>query len=219
MIKCMRCDELKKCSEFYTKRSGRNKGNSYTECKLCMNTRNIVRMARLKNQAVAYLGGKCIDCGYSKNVKALHFHHLDPSQKDFNISRYKNRDFEKIKIELDKCVLLCANCHSERHDLIWRASNSVNWKIYNQLLVDWSSVGRHPTLPSFCLDCRTFISYGSTRCKGCFSKFLLATAPTKIKWPATSYLISRAKEIGYSALGRELGVSDSAIRKRIKRHP
>ena len=46
----------------------------------------------------------------------MEFHHLDPTQKDFGISSNSNRAWEKIRIELDKCVLVCSNCHREIHE-------------------------------------------------------------------------------------------------------
>lgn len=68
-----------------------------------------------KTKAIEYKGGKCIVCGYNKSIRALQFHHLDPTQKDFGISG-TTKSFEKLKPELDKCVLLCANCHGEVHE-------------------------------------------------------------------------------------------------------
>lgn len=69
-----------------------------------------------KQKCIDYLGGKCCICGYNKTHRALSFHHLDPKKKDFNISRKSAWGFNKVKTELDKCVLLCANCHAEVHD-------------------------------------------------------------------------------------------------------
>lgn len=69
---------------------------------------------RVKVLAVEYLGGKCSLCGYGKCISALEFHHRDPRQKDFGISG-TNKSFESIKAELDKCILVCANCHREIH--------------------------------------------------------------------------------------------------------
>ena len=66
-----------------------------------------------KQQIVEYLGGECIECGYQKSVTALHAHHLEPTKKKFNISGSHARSWEVVKTELDKCVLLCSNCHSE----------------------------------------------------------------------------------------------------------
>ena len=72
---------------------------------------------RTKIKAVEYKGGCCQKCDYKKSIRALTFHHIDPKQKDFGISG-KSYSFEKIKKEIDKCVLLCSNCHSEAHDEI-----------------------------------------------------------------------------------------------------
>jgi hypothetical protein len=71
---------------------------------------------KVKLQCIEYKGGKCKRCGYDKCPAALEFHHLDPTQKDFGISTNGNsRSFEKCKIELDKCMLVCSNCHAEIH--------------------------------------------------------------------------------------------------------
>lgn len=54
--------------------------------------------------------------GYNKYIGALEFHHKDPNSKDFNISQCRSHKFsQKIKDELDKCSLLCSNCHREEH--------------------------------------------------------------------------------------------------------
>lgn len=69
-----------------------------------------------KQKAIIYKGGKCVICGYHKCVRNLSFHHLDPKEKEFNISQKSSWGFEKLKTELDKCILVCANCHGEIHD-------------------------------------------------------------------------------------------------------
>lgn len=70
---------------------------------------------RVKLKLIGYKGGKCEICGYNKCLTALHFHHKDPNEKDFNISG-KSYSFEKLKKEVDKCILVCSNCHSEIHE-------------------------------------------------------------------------------------------------------
>lgn len=71
---------------------------------------------RIKKWALEYKGNKCEICGYNKCEEALEFHHLNPNEKDFCIS---DRDIKlnwlKIKEELDKCQLVCANYHREIH--------------------------------------------------------------------------------------------------------
>lgn len=70
---------------------------------------------RIKKEMVEYKGGECEMCGYQKSLRALQFHHKDPSKKDFNIGGITAMN-ENVKKELDKCILVCANCHSEIHD-------------------------------------------------------------------------------------------------------
>jgi hypothetical protein len=70
---------------------------------------------RVKQKLIEYKGGKCEFCGYDKCNRSLQFHHLDPNEKDFSISG-KSLSFEKLKNEVDKCVLVCSNCHCEIHD-------------------------------------------------------------------------------------------------------
>lgn len=83
----------------------------------CKNKSAVDRFRKnLKLKAVEYKGGGCMICGYNKSVAALHFHHLDPKEKDFHLGSNGNtRKWETVKIELDKCVCLCANCHAEVH--------------------------------------------------------------------------------------------------------
>lgn len=69
---------------------------------------------RKKLELIEYKGGKCQICGYNKCSGALEFHHLDPMQKDFQISAC-SKSFETLKQEVDKCILVCANCHREIH--------------------------------------------------------------------------------------------------------
>jgi hypothetical protein len=71
---------------------------------------------KIKQMAINYKGGCCQECGYNKCNAALEFHHLDPNEKDFGIGSYTVLSWDKVKIELDKCILVCANCHREIHD-------------------------------------------------------------------------------------------------------
>ena len=74
------------------------------------------RREKVRLMAINYKGGCCQICGYDRCIEALEFHHLDPAQKDFGIShKGYTRSWEKVKEEVDKCILLCANCHREFH--------------------------------------------------------------------------------------------------------
>jgi len=83
--------------------------------KVCNSCHVNARRHSLKQKAVDYKGGECQKCGYKKCLVALDFHHLDESTKDFNISGSHCRKWETLKEELDKCILVCANCHRELH--------------------------------------------------------------------------------------------------------
>lgn len=69
-----------------------------------------------KIKRVVALGSRCLICGYDRNLAALHFHHLKPGFKSFEISDPgKKTEFEILE-ELSKCILICANCHAEEHN-------------------------------------------------------------------------------------------------------
>jgi len=71
-----------------------------------------------KLELVSAKGGCCSICGYRKNLSALAFHHLDSAEKDFKLDMrsLSNRKFQPVLGELDKCILVCHNCHAELHN-------------------------------------------------------------------------------------------------------
>jgi len=74
------------------------------------------RRKHLRIKSIEYKGGKCISCGYNKCNEALDFHHIDESKKEFGLSeKGMTRSWERTMKELDKCILVCANCHRELH--------------------------------------------------------------------------------------------------------
>jgi hypothetical protein len=88
----------------------------YYRCKQCRIDRVQARREKIKKLAVEYKGGKCEICGYNKCINALEFHHNDSSKKEFGIAANGHcRSWENVKIEIDKCTLLCSNCHKESH--------------------------------------------------------------------------------------------------------
>ena len=72
-----------------------------------------VRRYRIKLAALHLLGDKCKKCGYNENIRALEFHHL--GDKEFQIGRIMNKSWDFIKKELEKCIILCSNCHRMEH--------------------------------------------------------------------------------------------------------
>jgi DNA-directed RNA polymerase subunit RPC12/RpoP len=84
------------------------------QCKSCWNQRTYKSTT---DKMAAYMesrgGAKCSQCGYDRCVAALEYHHRDPNEKDPTWNR--GWSLPKLKKELDKCDILCANCHREVH--------------------------------------------------------------------------------------------------------
>ena len=108
---CRFCNETDK--ELFALRHGKY---CLSICQKCDNERSSNRARNNKLKAVIYKGGKCSNCGYNKNIAALEFHHLDSRNKDPSFNKMKFWNFDKIKKELDKCDLVCSNCHREKHN-------------------------------------------------------------------------------------------------------
>ena len=109
-IKCIGCSRV----YVYNRKRGHNK----TKCNSCVANG---RRQRVKQKCVDYKGSKCVICNYSKCNRAMVFHHKDNAEKDFPINYAMSLSWNKIKKELDKCILLCNRCHMELHDGIINA--------------------------------------------------------------------------------------------------
>lgn len=110
---CTKCKTTKPIEDFYTKSKS---GKTYHWCRRCMSQVTIDKHRAFKLKALEYKGNKCQICGYNKCIRSLTFHHIDPNEKEFGIARDTSRNWSKIQKELDKCMLLCQNCHGELHD-------------------------------------------------------------------------------------------------------
>lgn len=116
---CESCQKLLPISSFgiHERKDRKTKIlNVLKVCKRCDSLRYINRKRKLKQEAVAYKGGECQVCGYSKCLRSLDFHHQDNQSKAFIISSYAGMNLDDIKEELNKCILVCKNCHGEIHE-------------------------------------------------------------------------------------------------------
>lgn len=87
-------------------------------CKKCWNK---VTYESYKKKIIDYLveyrkGIQCERCGYNKGLWGLAFHHRDPNLKDFSIDKNRGKNKRDLYAELDKCDVLCHNCHAETHE-------------------------------------------------------------------------------------------------------
>ena len=156
---CIDCNIKKDDNEFYIVR---NKLKSV--CKPCFRERVYNQVYFFKKDCVDYLGGKCSRCGYDKNIVSLQFHHLDPTKKDFAISSYRSIS-DKVKKELDKCIILCANCHTEEH------------AIYNRKIDRTRTIKSEP-IEQNC-KCGNNKTYGAESCQLCHINKLREHLPDK----------------------------------------
>jgi len=107
--RCNMCKQTLPTSLFYMQ-----KGKPKSPCKECRKNR-YETLTPIKQRLVGYKGGKCAVCGYGKYIGALVFHHRDPTKKDFPVGGNCSLSLKKLIPEVDKCVLLCINCHREVH--------------------------------------------------------------------------------------------------------
>jgi hypothetical protein len=191
---CPNCKKEKHKGEFYNRR-GVEGSSSY--CKKCTVAQTAVRLKAVKALAVEYKGGKCAICGYDKCNDALDFHHIDPTQKEYNISSVKSKNIEALKKELDKCVLLCSNCHREVHagvsvcpgaELI--VSDTEEWipREYKELEV----------VP--------------------LDSYMRPVHKTKIEWPSAEDMEKLVWEYPLTHIAKSLGVSDVAVGKFLQKN-
>ena len=120
MKKCVVCDEqISGQKKMYCSNKCKQK-HHYDRVKEQTNTYHsqTIRSYRRKVQLIDLLGGCCKICKYDKNISALEFHHRDPNGKEsqLDMRTLSNRSMEYIMKEVEKCDLLCSNCHRELHN-------------------------------------------------------------------------------------------------------
>ncbi len=130
MLKCSKCGLEKSTTEFFSNKKRKSGFDCY--CKECrkiysrkhygMQTKYYLNKTyrnkqRLKDVILDYKQGKkCCRCGFDNPI-ALDFHHRNPKDKEFSISKasIKGIGKEKLDKEIAKCDILCANCHRIEH--------------------------------------------------------------------------------------------------------
>ena len=89
-------------------------GRGYYRCKRCRSDAVARRRRKVKSILVEEAGGGCTVCGYDRHLGALQFHHVEPGGKRLGLAAQGvARALDTLRVEAQKCVLLCANCHAE----------------------------------------------------------------------------------------------------------
>lgn len=164
---------------------------------------------RLKERSVYVMGEKCQCCGYNKCITALEFHHLNPKEKDFSFGSNTNRSWYDTQKELQKCILVCANCHREIHqglinkDQLKPSFIKERAEEISKLIDDLKSNKIY-----YCKDCGIEVWRGNNYCPKCAAKKLRI-----VERPNREILKEKIRNQTFLSIGKEYGVSDNAIRK------
>lgn len=89
-------------------------GRGYYRCKQCRQDRVAEQRRKNKIKLIKHFGNKCHICNYDRCAAALEFHHIDKTTKSFALAQSGlTKSYNKLLVEANKCILLCANCHRE----------------------------------------------------------------------------------------------------------
>jgi hypothetical protein len=167
---------------------------------------------KIKERAVKYKGGVCQECGYDKCIAALDFHHKNPSKKDFRISTGRSFGWEKTKEELDKCVLLCSNCHREIH----HEERQIELNKIRQKLKEFA---RPDKIKVECKQCKKKLSVPPFKLKRCKNIFCTDTCRRKfdsrVDWDSIDLHKMIAEGLSKRKIAQMLGVSDKTVTKHL----
>ena len=168
---------------------------------MSIDSERVMRAQRRKKMfAVEQFGGKCQICGYDKCISALDFHHVDKTSKKENPAYVIMRwSWKKAKTELEKCILVCSNCHREIH------FKSMDISLMN-LVSPWIEVECQCCKKKFStkINNQRFCSNG---CRGYMDRKVV-NRPTK---EDLEKLIN--DKVPWLQMGRMFGVTDNAVRK------
>lgn len=130
VAKCRNCEKhiCLKCGKEFLLPSGKGHKATRRFCYECLPYETTDRIGKnmyhtlwkeyIIKQIKERYGTSCSICGYNKNYAALDFHHINVEEKEFSPAQliHTSYDLDQIFQELDKCQLVCANCHREIHN-------------------------------------------------------------------------------------------------------
>jgi hypothetical protein len=170
-----------------------------------------LRGLKRKVHLIQLKGGCCEKCGYNKNIAAFDFHHKDPNKKDFNLDvrKLSNTKMTILMEEVEKCDLLCANCHREIHNPDLEIGDvKEKIKSINESVIQKKEYGKPK-----CIDCFTEINYTHIRCRKC-----AYISKRKVKRPDMEILINELLENTQEWCSEKYGVSRTTIIRWVKSH-
>ena len=179
------------------------------------NAKNVTNYRRRrKNNLIQVCGGKCCICGYDKTNSALEFHHINPDEKEYGIAQGGTcHDLEKDLQEVQKCILVCANCHREIHDGLYNERQLKQFQVYNKEIAN--------QLRQFKIDSQTKITYTCASCgkeitrysKSGLCEECVKKASRIVERPLREELKTLIRNKPFTQIAKMYGVSDKAITK------
>lgn len=164
---------------------------------------------RLKERIIYVMGGECQCCGYKKLNSALELHHLVSQEKEFTVASNTNIAWSSVRKEIQKCILVCANCHREIH------AGLINNETLKSSFIEEKAIEIDELITSikqkeifYCKNCGVEIYKGSKLCVKCF-----AEQRRRVERPTRLELKNLIRTTSFSQIARIYSVSDNAIRK------
>jgi len=164
-----------------------------------------------KSRLLNGMGGKCFACGYNKCETALDFHHINPSEKDFALgaARASIKNWLSLVEEVEKCVILCANCHREHHEGILNIVFLP--RKFDEQLKNYKVIEKEE-LYDLCPICQTKKSKHLITC----SPECAAKKSRKVNWDMID-LKTLYENNTVIKISQQLGVSDVTVHKKLKK--
>ena len=169
---------------------------------------------RRKENLIAVCGGQCCLCNYDKAISALEFHHIVPDEKLYGLSEKGTcHDLEQDLKEVQKCILVCANCHREIHEGFYDDNELIQAKRYNENIANELRMAKKQLYEKkeyLCKNCGKVITrYSKSQlCDKCSHE-----ATRYIQRPNREELKQLIRTLPFTVIGEKYGVSDNAIKK------
>lgn len=165
-----------------------------------------------KSRIIESMGGGCACCGYNKCQSALALHHLDPSKKDFGLGaiRASIKGWKTIVEEIKKCILVCHVCHCEIHEGIRKIPETFH--TFNEKFEDYKFLIKSSFKTLNCPICKSIMPEKNKYCSPACS----AKSRYKVNWNDVN-LAEEIKNKSILKIAEELGCSDGAVHKRLKK--
>ena len=156
-------------------------------------------------------GGGCGICGYDKCNDSLEFHHLDPTEKEFTFAKIRSniRGWDKIVIELRKCVLLCSNCHKEIHSTGCETAIPDNIARFDEKYANYKELEEKDDT-NICPVCTGEKLIHQITC----SNTCAAKRTGMVKWGEVNLSILLKEYGNYTRVGEVLNISPASVRRR-----